>query len=378
MTTKIIRTGALVFLFFLVLLLLAVRWRWGGGSYYPDLSTAPLMDTTALETVYASPEPMGNVAVSASGRIFLTIHPESRAPGPKVVEIRGGEVWPFPDAGFQDEMVSPLGIFIDANNRLWVLDHGNHGMKRPQLLGFDLTADTLAYRHRFSRAEAPMGSYLNDLQVATGRNVAIITDLSALRQRPALLVHDLSLGRSRRLLEADSTTKAQPWIIQTEKGDLALPGAWASLRLGLDGIALDAREQWLYYGAVCHSSLYRVTLTDLLDEGLPAPDLRERVERMGPKPLSDGLSIDKAGRVVITDIEHQGLMISNGDEIKTLIRAPGKIRWADGCSFGPGSYLYFTDSALPDQMMRSRRHIRHSGPYHLYRICMGVEGVPGR
>ncbi|MFZ2897588.1 MAG: L-dopachrome tautomerase-related protein [Saprospiraceae bacterium] len=378
MTTKIIRSGALVFLFFLVLLLLAVRWRWGGGSYYPDLSTAPLLDTAALEAVYASPEPLGNVAVSASGRIFLTIHPESRAPGPKVVEIRDGEAWPFPDAGFQDEWVTPLGIFVDTKNRLWVLDHGNHGMKRPQLLGFDLEADTLIYRHRFSREEAPMGSYLNDLQVATGREVAIITDLSVLRQRPALLVHDLSAGRSRRLLEADSTTKAQPWIIRTENGSLSLPGNWASLRLGADGIALDAREEWLYYAAVSHHSLFRVTLTDLLDEGLPAPDLRERVERAGPKPLSDGLSIDKTGRVVITAIEQQGLMLLEENKLKTLVSAPGKIRWADGCSFGPDDYLYFTDSALPDQMLRSRRHIRHNGPYYLYRICMGIEGVPGR
>lgn len=378
MTTKIIRTGALVFLFFLILLLLAVRWRWGGGSYYPDLSTSPLLDTAALEAVYASPEPLGNVAVSASGRIFLTIHPESRAPGPKVVEIRDGEAWPFPDAGFQDEFSTPLGIFIDTKNRLWVLDHGNHGLKQAQLLGFDLETGALAYRHRFSRAEAPMGSYLNDLQVAAERDVAIITDLSVLRQRPALLVQELSVDRSRRLLEADSTTKAQPWIIRTGNGDLALPGNWASLRLGADGIALDAQEHWLYFGAVCHHSLYRVALTDLLDEGLPADDLRGRVERAGQKPLSDGLSIDKAGRVVITDIEHQGLMLLAENELKTLIRAPGKIRWADGCSFGPDSYLYFTDSALPDQMLRSRRHIRHSGPYYLYRICMGIEGVPGR
>lgn len=378
MTTKIIRTGALIFLFLLVLLLLAVRWRWGGGSFYPDLSTAPLLDTSALEVVFASPEPLGNVAVSADGRIFVTIHPESRAPGPKVLEIRDGEAWPFPNAEFQDELVAPLGIVADTRNRLWVLDHGNHGLKRPQLLGFSLGADTLVYRHRFAGAAAPAGSYLNDIQVAAGREVAIITDLSALRQRPALLVHDLATGRSRRLLERDSTTSPQPWIIQTEKGSLSLPGKWAALRLGVDGIALDAQEHWLYYAAVCHQSLYRVSLTDLLDEGLPAGDLSERVEWVSPKPLSDGLSIDIAGRVVITDVERQGLMLLEGRSLRTLVRAPGKIRWADGCSFGPDGFLYFTDSALPEQMLKSRRHIRHSGPFILYRICMGQEGTPGR
>ena len=375
MQRKILGYGLLIFIGLLLAALVVLRWRWGGGAPYPDLSTTPLLDTADLEVVLTHPEPPGNIAVSASGRIFITIHPEARTKGPRVLEIETDGVRPYPGSGFQERFHTPLGLFIDTTNRLWVLDHGNHGASRPQLFGFDLGTDSLIYHHTFNHAEAPLGSYLNDLQVAAGREVALITDLSALRQRPALLVHDLRLQQTRRLLERDSTTRPQPWNIQA----LTLPGKWASLRLGLDGIALDAEERQVYFAAVCHKSLYRVALTDLLDISLPARLLRDRVEWVGRKPLSDGLSIDRLGNVILTDVEHNGLMrLSAGGRLQTLIRAPGQIRWADGCSYGPNQYLYFTDSALPDLMLRSRKAILNAGPYYVYRIPMDTPGIPGR
>ncbi|MDV7397234.1 hypothetical protein RZS08_37885, partial [Arthrospira platensis SPKY1] len=77
----------MLFISLLLAALGVLRWRWGGGAPYPDLSTAPLLDTTDLEVVLSYPEPPGNIAVSASGRIFITIHPESRTKGPRVLEI---------------------------------------------------------------------------------------------------------------------------------------------------------------------------------------------------------------------------------------------------------------------------------------------------
>lgn len=375
MVRKIIFKSALIFAS-LLLLAVGVLWlRWGGGASYPGLETAPLFDTTALEIVYDAAEPPGNVTVSATGRIFLTIHPESRSRGPKVVEIVDGKAHPYPNLEFQKEYHTPLGVFIDTRNRFWVLDHGNHGIRSAQLFAFDLDSDSLVYRHVFNQREAPTGSYLNDLQVAADMETVIISDLSVLRQRPALVVLDLAMDQARRLLECDSTTRAQDWNIQT----FTLPGKLASLRLGVDGLVLDQAEKWLYYGAVCHESLYRVTVRDLTDQALPPDDLRERVEWVSKKPLSDGLSIDQADQVILTDIEHHGLMrLDKNGVLQTLIEAPGQVRWADGCSFGPNGYLYFTDSALPDIMLRSRHHIRKKGPYFLYRLKMDVPGTPGR
>jgi hypothetical protein len=54
------------------------------------------------------------------------------------------------------------------------------------------------------------------------------------------------------------------------------------------------------------------------------------------------------------------------------------VRWADALSYGPGGWLYLADSAIPDQMLRSRRHMRAAAPYFIYRFHPGIEGAPGQ
>ena len=46
--------------------------RYGGGEPYTDLSTSPVMAESALEEVVSYRLPIGNVAVSRTGRVFFT------------------------------------------------------------------------------------------------------------------------------------------------------------------------------------------------------------------------------------------------------------------------------------------------------------------
>ena len=77
---------------FLLLLIVAVacaialRARYGPGVPYPDLTTTPTLGEDALVEVLSYPEPVGNVAVAADGRIFFTVHPEARPQGNKLLE----------------------------------------------------------------------------------------------------------------------------------------------------------------------------------------------------------------------------------------------------------------------------------------------------
>jgi hypothetical protein len=61
--------------------------------------------------------------------------------------------------------------------------------------------------------------------------------------------------------------------------------------------------------------------------------------------------------------------------LQTLIRS-SRIRWADALCFGPDGWLYLADSALPEVMLRSKRHIRAAGPYQVFRFRPDAEGVP--
>ena len=369
----------LLMLGLLLILAFVLRLRFGGGSPYPDLSTEPVFPDSALEEVLAFPEPLGNIAVSPDGRIFFTVHPESRPSGPTVLEIINGQTVPYPSLDDQTLFKTVLGLCIDEQNRLWTIDHGNHGIDPVRLLAFDLISNEIVHDYVFAPTVAPIGSFFNDLSVSPDGQWIYIADVNFFGKKPALVVYDIENKRAKRLLENHTSMAPQDYIIETPIKKMTFLGGLIALKPGIDGIVVDAAGEYLYYGAMTHDGLYRIGTAELKDEGLNPSELEQRIERVGTKPLSDGLSIDTLNQVYITDVENGGIARMEADgTLKTLIKAPERVRWADGCSFGPDGYLYFTDSAIPDQMLRSKEHMKVSAPYFIYRFKPSHAGVPGR
>jgi sugar lactone lactonase YvrE len=377
---KALRIVLFILLFLLLTLFIVLRVRFGGGGAYPDQSTEPLFPSEALEEVLAFEEPLGNIAVSSSNRLFFSVHPESRPKTNKVLELVNGTPVPYPDIRFQkEEFNTVLGMFIDTQERLWVLDHGNHGTQGARLTAFDLATDELVHDFTFPASIAPAGSFFNDLQVSPDGQTVYIADVNFFGKKPALVVYDIETGFVRRLLENHPSVEAQDWIIHHPEKKMTFFGGLVALKPGIDGIVIDQQGEWLYYGAMTHDGLFRIRTNELRDTGLPAADLAKQVEKVGQKPLSDGLSIDTLGNIYITDVEHGGIARMDPDgKLQTLIKDTERIRWADGCSFGGDGYLYFTDSAIPDQMLRSKSHIRKKAPYYIYRFKPEYGGIPGR
>jgi sugar lactone lactonase YvrE len=371
----------LFLLLLIITLALAVtlRIRYGGGEPYPDISTPPILDETALEEVFAYPEPIGNVAVSHEGRVFFTVHPESRPRGNKLLEIVAAAAVPYPSGASQQEFFDTvLGLVVDERNILWTIDHGNHGINGARLLAFDLASGEVAHEHRFGPEIAPAGSFLQDLQVSPDGRTIVIADASFWRKAPALIVYDIRRQTARRVLESHESVTPQNYLVRNPLKDMTFLGGLVSLKGGVDGIAFDSEGTWLYFAAVNQSGLYRVRLEDLTNIKLPPEQLADRVERFSDKPLSDGLSTDIARNVYVTDVEHGAVFIVGADkDPKTLIRS-ARIRWADALSFGPGGWLYLADSAIPEQVLKSREYILAKGPYHIFRFRPGFEGIPGR
>jgi sugar lactone lactonase YvrE len=352
--------------------------RYGGGEPYPDLSGTPLFDESALEVAATSPEPIGNVAVSADGRVFYTIHPESRPTGAKLVEWVDGSPKPYPSDQAQALFETPLGVVVDRQNRLWTVDHGNHGTGQAKLLAFDLGTGGLAHEHLFDSSIAQLGSFLQDLQVdSTGRYV-FIADVSFWRKNAGLVVYDAAKGKARRVLNSDPSVSAQSWLIRNPTKDMTFFGGLVVLKPGVDGIAISRDDAWIYYGAMAHDTMYRVEVADLLDDSLSEGALAARVEEVGKKPLNDGLSTDSAGNLLITDVEHGAVMrMTPRGQLSTLVRSD-RIRWADALSFGPDGWLYVADSAIPDQMLQSKAHMNAKAPYYIFRFKPGIAGAPGQ
>jgi sugar lactone lactonase YvrE len=367
----------LLFLIIVVLSATVVAWlRYGGGEPYRDLTTAPVLAESSLEEVLSYRLPIGNVAVSNSGRVFFTVHPEARPRGNKLLEFVDGASVPFPDGATQTRLFDTiLGVVIDRFDRLWTIDHGNHGLRSARLLAFDINTGKLLLDQTFDKDIAPRGSFLQDIQVSADGRTVVIADASFWRKRPALIVYDVETAAARRILDSHPSVAAENYLIQNRDRVMSFMGGIVSLRGGVDGIALG--EEWLYFGALSGSALYRIRLDDIRDPSIPGSQVAARVERVADKPLSDGFSIDTDGRVYITDVEHNAIFrLDENSGLRTLVRSD-RIRWPDALSFGPGGWLYVADSALSDVVLQSKEHIRSKGPYRIFRVQLDAEGTPG-
>lgn len=371
------------FLLFLIAVIIVtsivLRVRYGGGEPYPDLTDTPLINASMLEVVLEYPEPIGNVAVNRDGRIFFTVHPESRPQGNRLLEWVDGAAEPFPSGTVQPHLFDTvLGIVIDRQNRLWSIDNGNHGFGEARLLAFNLDNGNVVHDFKFRPETAPAGSFLQDLQVSADGRTVFIADASLWRKSPALIVYDVETRSARRVLEKHASVMAENYLIRNPVRDMQFMGGLLTLKAGVDGIAIDSDNDWLYYAAMNNRSLFRVPVRDLLDPTIAARDLAGSVERFTEKPLSDGLSADLAGNVYVTDVEHGAVLRVGQDRIlETLVRSP-QVRWADALSFGPDGWLYLADSAIPDQVLKSKEFINTRGPYYIFRFKPGQFGHPGQ
>lgn len=363
-----------------VLLLAAAAALWqlfGGGRPYPDLSGVPVLPEGTIEAVVTTDEPIGNAAVSAAGRIFFTAHPEARPTGPKLFEWVGGKAAPYPNADDQDKLFeTPLGVAIDGRNQLWVIDPGGHGTGRPRLTAFDLASGKVAHQHDFGSEIAPVGSFLQDLQVSADGRWIYIADVGFWAKRPAIVVYDARSGTARRVLSRDPSVYPQNILIRNQIRDMSYFGGILEMKTGIDGVALSRDGRWLYYAAMNHDTLYRVPTAALQDSKLDDAALAGAIEPVGKKPLNDGLAIDGGNNVFITDVEHQAVLRMAPDGSLATIVKDARIRWADGLSFGPDGWLYLADSAIPHLVLQSRGHVAASAPYHIWRFKPGAPIAP--
>ena len=100
----------------------------------------------------------------------------------------------------------------------------------------------------------------------------------------------------------------------------------------------------------------------------------QSIEDIGKKPQSDGIAIDRDGRVIITDVEHGSIMAFN-PTANQLSKLGGSkaIVWPDGIVVGGDGDVYFTDSSIPsylDPLVRppNKSKLLEHQPYFIYRL----------
>ncbi len=341
----------------------------------------PFLLLMLLSEILAQPEgelffegdmPMGNVAVNRHPdrpmQYFFTIHPESKPDGPKVFELRNGLAVPFPDNAFQQNFMSPLGIYLDNQGRLWVLDHGNYALKTPRLFAFDALTGELLINQAFDRKTVRKWVMLNDLSVTPDGHAVVISAPGMFRKRSSIIVYDVRSRAYRRILTDHPSVMRKKFLPEVDGKKMRFLLGLLKVRPGVDGIDIDPRGRYVYYGAMADTLLYRLPVDAATDFSLPDSTLDHLLQSVGSRPLCDGIRIGQSEMIYLTDFQQHRILAMDPESNTRIIVQNKAIRWADGLSAGADGYLYITDSALQYVILKKKKKFSKHAPFGIWRV----------
>jgi len=344
--------------------------------------TPPSAPEPKLEVVAELTQAPGNIAVTPDGRLIISQHALYR-PETAVVEVLAdGTVQPFPNeawASGRDEsgvgFESVLGIQAGEDGVVWMLDNGRQVSR---LVAWDTRNEELHQVIELGASARAKGSFFNDIAVDPVHRSIFISDASA--KNPALVVVDMDSGSARRVLERHASVVAQPIAMTIGERTYSTDRDGRPLALiGVDGITIDPRSEWVYYAASQGTDLWRARAADLVDEALTDAELAARIERYGDRPVCDGITIDGAGNVYITDLTGYAVgVVDPAGEYRTLYRDEQLLSWPDGMAFGADGYVYVVANQLHLSPAFNRGEDLSTPPYYVLRFPALAPGTVGR
>ncbi|KAJ5629835.1 hypothetical protein N7528_003492 [Penicillium herquei] len=348
------------------------------------------------------------VAVSSTGRIFscyplgldsnntkyqvaelINRTAETPYPSAKINSPPGGpynySTTPATSVNYADYFISVQSIYIDAKDRLWVLDTGRaqtadgdllpSSYGGPKIVGINITTNEVFQTVLFPQDVVYPESYLNDVRfdlrssiTESGQGVAYLTD-SSFTYNNGIVVVDLGTEESWRHLDTLSWVKPDPNFEVTIWGDTV-----QTQSTGADGITVSADGEELYFGVVSGRYIYSIPTVRLRDHTSTNAAMKATaaVNRLVQKGVSDGYEVDSNGYIYAGSFESNAINVFFPDNltVSTFVRDP-RIGWTDTLSVvslssnetGSGTmkgYLYFTEN----QLWRSTRQ----KPYGLFRV----------
>jgi sugar lactone lactonase YvrE len=349
-----------------------LRFCRSGAPALPDRTSgkAPVLSDGDVSIFATLPYPPGNVAASSDDRVFVSMFPDTNYGDVKVGRIEAdGSLVAFPNQKAQSKFESVLGIRVDGQDRLWVLDHGKMGIHRPKIWAFDAKTGAELVAFTFPRNVAPLGSMLNDVTISPDGETLYISDASLVANRPAIVVVDLSgtAPKAHRALERHASVKAGKYDVVVE-GKKARVGSILCAEGGVDGIALDATGETLYYAPLNSGTVHRIATATLRD---PHGNHAAGVKKVADATMTDGMTTDAAGNVYLTDMEHSQVVRILPDGTLEVVARDARFQWPDGFAWAPNGDLYLTASAIHRtlaKLIRTEGSVRRGGPYHVFRL----------
>lgn len=318
----------------------------------------------------------GNITVTPQGRIIISMH-QFFNPDFTVAEVSNdGGLTPFPNAEWaqgSDETMSldsVLGIQSDSKGVIWMLDNGLRSGYVPKLVAWDSVNNHL---HRIIHLPEPVStelSFVNDLAVDENHQAIYIAD-PAPGELAALIVVDLKTGYARRVLQGHKSVVAEDIDLVIEGEQVLLQrddGRTVKPRIGVNPIVLDGKAQWLYFAPMSGTSMYRIATEDLINLKLSEQTLAARVQRYSDKPVCDGVTMDKAGVLYISDIAHAAIGTIGRDSQYHILKQDVRLSWPDAFSFGPKGWLYVVANQLHKTPLFNAGKLQARPPFYIFKI----------
>src|SRR6188472_146441 len=342
------------------------------------INAAALTGADLQEVASFADQQVTGVGVSTkSGRVFVNFPYWSDQHSMSVAEIVNGQPKPFPNDEWNkpgaaaSHFVCVQSVVVDDQDNLWVLDPAAPKMQEivkggPKLVKIDLVANQVAQTIPFGKDIAPAKSYLNDVRIDTRSETAFITDSG----KGGIVVVNLKNGNARRLLDGHPSTQPEKdFKLVVDGRELIDQQKKAPPQIASDGIALDAKNGYLYYHALTAHKLYRIKTSFLTDAHLSEKDLESKVENVGQTPAPDGMLEGPDGGIYLTDLEHNAVVHWNA-ETKSIeqVIADKRLMWPDTLSWGPNNELYVTTSQIENMPRFNDGKSTRTEPYKLWKI----------
>ena len=333
----------------------------------------------------------GNPAVTPDNRIIVSMQPID-APDIKVVEVLAdGTTKPFPNEPWASApgedgvgMTAVIGVVADINGIVWMLDMGGNGSS-PKLVGWDTNTDSLYKSIEFTDEVSRPNSFHQDVAIDTERNMAYVADMTRGDllgdSSPAIIVINIETEEVRRVLNGDVhfVPGTDPVVINGNTFSTKLDtGEVEPIFLGLNPITIDPANEWVYFGSIAGSALYRIPAQALSNSALTDSELSAMIEPYGEKRSSDGISVDDIGNVYVTDIQNNAIGVANKDGYQVLVRDDNLLLWPDGLAFSPDGWLYATVNQLNLHPALNGGVDGSNPPYYLVRVRPLSSGAVGR
>jgi len=308
----------------------------------------------------------GDVAVSAEGRVFATIHPLG-SQKIQLVEIISGKAIPYPDASYQKNnkkasdatFDAMLGLIFDKNNKLWVIDMGLE-LGKTRLWAFDISTNKVIEKIELQASVAPKGTFAQDVAIDEKNGWAYLADIA----NPGIIALNLKTKKATRFSGHPS--------LQAEDKDMIIDGqvvlfGGKPARVAIDPITLSADRETLFFGAMNSSSWYKVP-AKLFRKQKDDYTIGHSITRVGEKPFSDGALTDADGNHYFTNLqEHAITKLDVNGKLSNVVKNEQKLLWPDNVYLAPDGWLYISTNKLNSTTAFTGKPDDGPPPFYIYR-----------